>query len=132
MLKITLATSSLIYFERSIEDSKDGMGNVNKVGKMRENLSKFNLSEIRFHSLQPRVAFTCFKKSFTKAPILYYFDPKCHIRIVTDISGFAFGGIFCQLNLNHVNYIHLDLSTSEIDQWHLVTFFFRKMTLGKI
>ena len=47
-----------------------------------------------------RLAFTQLRKAFTKAPILRYFDPKCHIRIETDASGYAIGRVLSQLTLD--------------------------------
>ena len=40
-----------------------------------------------------RQAFTQLRQAFTKAPILQHFDLECHIRIETDVSGYAIGGI---------------------------------------
>ena len=36
-----------------------------------------------------RLAFTKLRQVFIKAPILHHFNPECHIRIETDISGYA-------------------------------------------
>ena len=66
-----------------------------------------------------RLAFTELKQVFVKAPILYHFDPECHIRIETDASGYAIGKIFSQLTLDNLG------------QWHLVTFFSQKMIPAK-
>ena len=38
-------------------------------------------------------AFTQLRQAFTKALILRHFDPECHIRIETDASGYAIGGV---------------------------------------
>ena len=38
-------------------------------------------------------AFTQLRQAFTEAPILRHFDPECHIRIETDASGYAIGGV---------------------------------------
>ena len=40
-----------------------------------------------------RLAFTILRKAFTKAPILWHFDPECHIRIETNVSGYAISGV---------------------------------------
>ena len=46
-------------------------------------------------------AFTQLRQAFTKAPILRHFDPKCHIRIETDTSGYTIGGVLSQLTLDN-------------------------------
>ena len=60
-------------------------------------------------------AFTQLKQAFTKAPILQHFDPKCHIRIETDVSGYAIGGVLSQLTLDNLG------------QWPPVAFYSQKM-----
>ena len=59
------------------------------------------------------------RQAFTEAPILRHFDPKCHIRIETDASGYAVGGVLSQLTSDHL--------TSDQGQWHPVANFSRKM-----
>ena len=59
------------------------------------------------------------RQAFTKAPILQHFDPECHIRIETDASGYAIGGVLSQLTSDHL--------TSDQGQWHPVAYFSRKM-----
>ena len=44
-----------------------------------------------------RRAFTQLKQAFTKASILRHFDQEYHIRIETDASGYAIGGVLSQL-----------------------------------
>ena len=61
-----------------------------------------------------RRAFTQLRQVFTKASILQHFDPKCHIRIETDVSSYAIGGVLSQM-------------TSETGQWHPVAHYSRKM-----
>ena len=56
---------------------------------------------------------------FIEAPILNHFDLECHIRIQTDTSGHAIGGILGQLTLD------------DLGRWHPVAFFFRKIILAK-
>ncbi len=51
--------------------------------------------------------------------ILNHFDPKCHIQIETDVSGYSIGEILSQLTLD------------DSGQWHLVAFFSRKMILAE-
>ena len=35
--------------------------------------------------------------AFTETPILWHFDPKCHIQIETDALGYTIGGVLSQL-----------------------------------
>ena len=44
-----------------------------------------------------KLAFTELRQAFLKAPILHHFDPERHIRIETDVSGYAIGGVLSQL-----------------------------------
>ena len=50
-----------------------------------------------------------------EAPILNYFDPERHIQIETDASDYTISKIFSQL------------TSDNLGQWYLITFFFRKM-----
>ena len=50
--------------------------------------------EPRFLTPDARRAFTQLKQAFTKALILWHFDPDCHIRIETNAFGYAIGGVF--------------------------------------
>ncbi len=67
-----------------------------------------------FLTPEARKAFTKLRQAFVEALILNQFDPECHIRIETDASGYAIGGILSQL------------TSDNSDQWHLVAFFSRK------
>ena len=60
-------------------------------------------------------AFTQLRKAFTEAPIFRHFDPKYHIRIETDASGYAISRVPSQLTLDNS------------DQWHPVAFYLQKM-----
>ena len=74
---------------------------VDKVGKKVQKLSKSkNLSmskktirSLDFFTPKAKLAFTKLRLAFFKAPILHYFDPEYHIRIKTDASGYAIGGV---------------------------------------
>ena len=66
-----------------------------------------------------REAFNQLRQAFIKAPILRHFDPECHIRIETDASGYAIGGVLSQLTSDHL--------TSDQGQWHPMAYFSRKM-----
>ena len=61
------------------------------------------------------MAFTELRQAFIKAPILHYFDLKCHIPVETDISGYAIDEVLSQL------------ISDDLGQWHPLAFFSRKM-----
>ena len=46
-----------------------------------------------FLILEARLVFTQLRQAFVEAPILHYFDLKSHIRIETNISGYAISGV---------------------------------------
>ncbi len=56
---------------------------------------------------------------FVETLILNHSDPKCHIQIEIDASGYAIGGILSQLTLDNSG------------QLYRVVFFFRKMIPAK-
>ena len=66
---------------------------------------------------EARLAFTKLRQAFIKALILRNFDPKRHIRVETDVSGYAFDKVLSQL-------------TSK-SQLHPMAFFFHKIILIK-
>ena len=77
----------------------------NEVGEKVQKRSKSkNLSKSTLDFLTPgaKLAFTKLKQAFLKPPILYHFDPERHIRIKTDASGYAIGGVFSQLTLDNL------------------------------
>ena len=51
-----------------------------------------------FLTPKARLAFTQLRQAFVKAPIFHHFNPKSHIRIETDASGYAIGGVLSQLS----------------------------------
>ena len=67
-----------------------------------------------FLTSEAKLAFLRLRQAFTEAPILHHFDLERHIRIETDASDYAIGGILSQL-------------TPESKQWYPVSFFSRKM-----
>ena len=91
------------------------------------NLTNFNTTENRskFLTLNTKTAFNHLRLTFTKAPILWYFDPEYHIRMEIDTLGYAIGGMLSQLtsetNSNSI------VTKTNLGQWHLVAFFSRKM-----
>ena len=46
-----------------------------------------------FLTANARQAFTQLRQAFTKAPILSYFNPERYIRIETNASSYAIGGV---------------------------------------
>ena len=92
---------------KEIDDIEINAGEVevDEVGKKARNLSKStNLSKSKktvgsdFFTPGTKLAFTELRQTFLKAPIFHHFDPEHHIWIETDISGYAIGGVFSQLN----------------------------------
>ena len=94
---------------------------VDEVGKKGRKTSKSKKSSksktVGSDFLTPgaKLAFTKLRQAFLKAPILHHFDPECHIRIETDASGYAIGGVLSQL------------TSDDSGRWHPVAFFSRKM-----
>ena len=97
-----------------IDDVEVDGGKV-EVGKKGRNLSKSKKTESGFLTSRARKAFTKLRQAFIKAPILHHFDPERHIRIETDASGYAIGGVLSQL------------TSDDSGRWHPVAFFSRKM-----
>ena len=92
-----------------------------------ENLPNFNTTKAdpSFLTSETRAAFNCLRLAFTEASILQYFDPECHIRIETNASDYAIGGMLSQL----ASGTRPDrvVTKTNLSQWHPVAFFFRKM-----
>ena len=78
---------------KSRKSSKSG-----KISSKSENSPNFGATESGPSFLTPeaRSAFNHLRLAFTEAPILRHFDPECHIRIETDASGYAIGGVLSQ------------------------------------
>ena len=76
---------------------------------------KSSKSEPGFLTTNAKKAFLQFRRAFTKAPILQHFDSEQYIRIETDASGYAIGGVMSQM------------ATDDLGQWHPVAYFSRKM-----
>ena len=104
-----------------------------KLAKSGKNLSKsgnstnFGTIETGPNFLTPkaRAAINSLWLAFTKAPILWHFDPECHIWIETDASGYTIDEVLNQLtsktSLNEV------VTKANLGQWHPVAFFSKKM-----
>ena len=60
---------------------------------------KSRTEEVGMGFLTPkaRLAFTQLRQAFVKAPVLHHFNLKSHIRIETDTSSYAIGGVLSQL-----------------------------------
>ena len=97
-----------------LDGSKVDGGEVgdDEVGKKVQNSSKSKKS-VQSDFLTPgaKLAFAELRQVFVKAPILHHFDPERHIRIETDASGYAIGGVLSQL------------TSDDSSRWHPVAFF---------
>ena len=91
-----------------------------EVGTKVQKSSKCKKMESGFLTPGARKAFTELRQAFIKAPILHHFDPERHIRVETDASGYAIGGVLSQLTLD------------DLGRWHPVAFFSRKMIPAEI
>ena len=102
------------------EDAEVGVDDGDRKDGMVERSPRFkNLNGASYLTPKSRLAFTQLRKAFTKAPILWHFDPECHIRIETNGSGYAIGRVLSQLTSN------------DLGRWHLVAYFSQKMILAK-
>ena len=72
-----------------------------------------------FFIFRARLAFPKFRQAFINSPILQYFKPICYIRVETNTSGYAIGGV--------LNYLTLE----DLGQWHSVALFSQKMIPAK-
>ena len=117
---------------KSQKSSKSGNSEGKKSAKSKKlsksgNSPNFDAKKAGLSFLTPgaREAFNHLRLAFTEAPILRHFDPECHIRIETDASGYAIGGVLSQLasgtSPNGV------VTKTDLGQWHPVAFFSRKM-----
>lgn len=102
------------------------------LNKTNKNLSKFQMPKILtvlsnvganvkitwFLISEASKAFILLMHAFMKALILRHFDFECHIKIKTNASGYAIGGVLNQLILN-------------FGQYHPLGHFSRKTILAK-
>ena len=65
------------------------------------------MGESTFLTSDAKEAFNQLRQAFTKALILWQFDPECHIRIETDALGYAIRGVLSQLTSDHLISDHL-------------------------
>ena len=112
--------------------SKSGNSEGKKSAKSKKpsksgNSPNFNAKEAGPSFLTPkaRSAFNCLRLTFTEAPILWNFDPKCYIRIKTDVSAYAISELLSQL----ASKTSPDgvITKADLGQWHPVAFFSKKM-----
>ena len=146
MLKITGSSATLAWGADGDEvggagaDNNSGgsSGLKRKTAKSKSRNSGKNLvnsgnskatEESTFLTSKARKAFNRLKQVFTETPILRHFDPKCHIRIETNASGYAIRGVLNQLTFNQ--FISDDTISSKSIDWHLIAYFSRKMIPGK-
>ena len=121
---------------KGLKLSKSGNSKGKKLAKSKKpsksgNSPNFDAKEAGPGFLNPeaRAAFNRLRLAFTKAPILRHFDPKCHIRIKTDVSGYAIDGILSQLaSKTSPDRV---VTKADLDQWHPVAFFFKKMIFAE-
>lgn len=102
MLKIMtlLAIASpgwiIVYKNKSnTEDNKyvtNGKSN-NRIANLSNSTKVKKSFEISFFTFEISLTFTLLKKTFIKAPILYYLDLKYYIRIKTNVSSYIIGKI---------------------------------------
>ena len=116
---------------RKSSKSKKSKGEKSKKPPKSGNSPNFGVTETGPSFLTPkaRIAFNRLRLAFTKAPIFWCFDPKCHIWIKTDALGYAIGGVLSQL----ASRTSPDgvVTKTDLDQWHPVAFFSRKMILAE-
>ena len=79
----------------------------------------FAMGKPTFLTPNIREAFNQLRQVFIKAPILRHFDQECYFRIEIEALGYAIGGVLSQLTSDHLIFNQ--------GQWHLVTYFLRKM-----
>ena len=80
----------------------DGKVGGNEVEKKDSKSFKSKKKESGFFTSGARMAFTKLRQAFIKTLILHHFDPKHHIQVKTDTSGYGIGGIFSQLTLDNL------------------------------
>ena len=116
---ITQSTKNLLLFVDVAKDGKVGVCGVDYVDQTIERslLTSKNLNKAGRLTSNARIAFIQLRKAFTKAPILQYFDLKCHIRIETDVSGYVISGVLSQL--------------TNSGWWHPVAYYLQKMIPAK-
>ena len=91
-------TGSSIASASRVDDNKvvSGVGAIGRLDASRKSAKSksqtkigYNLEESKFLTSKAKKAFNRLRQAFTKAPILWYFDLEYHIRIETDVLGYA-------------------------------------------
>ena len=107
LLILMLKTSSyqsaenLSLLSHLVEDAKlDGGGNCNKTVK--KLLSKKSNGVLGYLTPNARQAFSKLRQAFTKAPILWHFDPAYYIRIKIDALSYTIDKVLNQLILDNI------------------------------
>ena len=142
LTSILKTTRSSDLPQRDDDDEVVGGGGDKNLSKSKKSKSKKSKSGIQtrigatgeptFLTPGAREAFNQLRQAFTEAPILWHFDPECHIRIETDALSYAIGGKLSQLTSDQVTLDSESISTkSNFGQWHLVVYFLRKIIPAK-
>ena len=102
-----------------VEDDEVGEKVQKKSKSKNSSKSKKTVRSLDFLIPGAKLAFTKLRQAFLQASIFHHFDPQHHIRIKTNASGYAIGGVLSQL------------TSDDLGQWHPVTLFSRKMISAK-
>ena len=87
--------------------------------------SKTEKTGTGFLTHEAGLAFTQLRQAFVEAPILHYFNLESYIRIETDASCYAIGGLLSQLfSKTRPDGV---VTKDDLSQWHSVAFFSSKM-----
>ena len=112
---------------RKLSKSEKSKGKKSKKLSKSGNLPNFDAKNSGPSFLTPkaRSTFNCLWLAFTKALILWHFDPKCNIYIQIDALGYTINGVLSQL----VSGTSSDriVTKTNLGQWHPVAFFSRKL-----
>ena len=84
----------------AVDDSEVVESSVRNEGKSaKSDFTKpvYRAEEPSFPTRNARRAFTQLRQAFTEAPIFRHFDLECYIRIKTNVSGYALGGVLSQM-----------------------------------
>ena len=124
-IESSVALASRVDDDEVVSNGGAGRSNTSKkLAKSKRTKSVHNLEESKFLTFEAKDAFNRLRQAFTKAPILQYFDPKCHIWIEFNASSYAIGRVLSQLTPNQVtsdDVIGLNVG------WDPLAYFSRKM-----
>ena len=112
---------------RKLSKSRKSKGEKSKKPPKSGNSPNFNVKNTGPNFLTPkaRSALNCLRLLFIETPILWHFDPECHIWIKTDALGYAIDSVLSQL----ASGTSPDgvVTKADLGQWHPVAFSSRKM-----